>query len=213
MFVFMSAHAYASVAWLVLATSRYHLTPADTGLFLTSGSISSAIVLMFILPLLIHFLRPYYTRQISRPLVLEEEIHNTQEAGPETSDRLEAHLAFLSCVGAGIFFLGAAASKTNGALIFFGVCLGFTAIHGPAIRSIVAGSVDPPKQGEALAAIEMVTHAGVVLSSVLMGCILTHSIDTKPLLFFYVHLVVVLVSGALLFLVRDADRCRKSPEI
>lgn len=28
-FVFMAAHSYASAAWLVIATSKYHLTPAD----------------------------------------------------------------------------------------------------------------------------------------------------------------------------------------
>ncbi|KAF8553677.1 hypothetical protein OG21DRAFT_1485253 [Imleria badia] len=66
--------------------------------------------------------------------------------------------------------------------------------------------------GEALAAIEMVSNAGNVLSPIMMGSILTAMVGTTPLLVFYFHLVVVLISSALLFLVRDADRYQKPHE-
>lgn len=45
--------------------------------------------------------------------------------------------------------------------------------------------------GEALAAIEMVNSAGALLSPIIMGSILTATIDTTPLLMFRVHLVSV----------------------
>jgi len=85
-------------------------------------------------------------------------------------------------------------------------------MHGPTVRSLVAGSIDPLKQGEALAAIEMVSHAGGVLSPIIMGSIFTATVGRTPLLLFYVHMAVVLISGALLFLVRDADRHQKPHE-
>jgi len=211
-FVFITAGAYTSAAWMVLATTKYHLTPADTGLFLTVTAISSTIVLAVIVPQLIRFLRRYYRREIVRSLLTEEDMINGEEVELETSDHLHVHLAFVSCVISAIVFVGAAVSTTTRALIFCGIWIGFTSIHGPTIRSLVVGSVDPLKQGEALAAIEMVSSAGHVLSPIIMGSILTATIGTTPLLLFYVHMVVVLISGALLFLVRDADRYQKPRE-
>jgi len=40
-----------------------------------------------------------------------------------------------------------------------------------------------------MAAIEMVTNAGSVLSPIIMGSILTATIGTAPLFLFYIHLV------------------------
>ncbi|KAF8553674.1 MFS general substrate transporter [Imleria badia] len=211
-FLFMVAHSYASAAWLVIATSKYHFTPADTGLFLTVVSVSSTIFLMVIVPSLVCFLRPYYRREIKRSLLAEEDMINCEELESETSDHLHVHLAVASCVVKAVSFLILAASTTNRALIFSGICIGITSIHGPTTQSLIAGSVDPLKQGEALAAIEMVTHAGSFLSPIIMGSILTATIGTAPLFLFYVHLVAVLVSSALLFLVRDADRYQKPHE-
>ncbi|KAN0087881.1 Major facilitator superfamily domain containing protein [Tylopilus felleus] len=212
LFLFMAANAYIGAAWLVLATSKYHLTPAETGLFLTIVAVSSTIVLMAIVPSLVRFLRPYYRRKIIRSLLAGEDVIHNEALESEASDRLDVHLAFMSCVAAAVFYLSAAASKTSTTLIFSAICIGLVSIHTPTTRSLVAGSVDPLKQGEALAAIEMVSNAGVVLSPIVMGSILTATIGTTPLLVFYVHLVVVLVSSALLFLVRDADRYQKPHE-
>ncbi|KAH0832310.1 major facilitator superfamily domain-containing protein [Lanmaoa asiatica] len=227
-FVFMAADTYAAPAWLVLATSKYHLTPTDTGLFFTIVTVSSTIVLAVIVPQLVRVLSPYYNRRIKYSLPMQEYISNGEELELETSDRLDVHLAFVSCVIAGISYLSAAASTTNQALIFCkgssndvrlftdiyiyiftnaaGICIGFTTIHAPTVRSLVAGSVDPLKQGEALAAIEMVSNAANALSPIIMGSILTASINTTPLLLFYIHLIVVLISSALLFLIRGVDR-------
>ncbi|KAG8214857.1 MFS general substrate transporter [Butyriboletus roseoflavus] len=188
-FVFVVANAYSPAAWLILFTSKYHLTPADTGLFLTIIAVSGTIVMMLILPALVHLLRPYYSRRIIRSLPTEEDTGNGEEPELETSDRLDVHLAFVACVVAAIFALSAAASRTSQALILSGICYGFGSIHIPAIRSLVAGSVSPLKQGEALAAIEIVSNAGGALSPVIMGSIFTATINTTPLLLFYIHLV------------------------
>ncbi|KAF8133298.1 major facilitator superfamily domain-containing protein [Boletus edulis] len=208
----MVASSYAWTALMVLATSKYHLSPQDTGFFFTSLSVSRTIFLMVIVPPLLRFLRSYYHRKIIRPLHEEEDIVNDEELEFETSDHLHVHLAAASCVMTAISLLGAAASPTSRTLILSGIFLGFGAMHGPTIRSLVVGSVDPLQQGEALATFEMVSNAGSILSPIIMGGILTATIDTTPLLLFYVHLVVVLMSSALLFLVRDSDRYEKLHE-
>ncbi|KAG6379281.1 hypothetical protein JVT61DRAFT_11736 [Boletus reticuloceps] len=208
----MVASSYAWTALMVLVTSKYHLSPQDTGFFFTSVSVSRTIFLMVIVPPLLRFLRPYYHRKTIHPLHGEEDIVNDEELEFETSDHLHVHLAAASCVMTAISLLGAAASPTSRMLILSGIFLGFGAMHGPTIRSLVVGSVDPLQQGEALATFEMVSNAGSILSPIIMGGILTATIETTPLLLFYVHLVVVLMSSALLFLVRDSDRYEKLHE-
>ncbi|KAF8553673.1 MFS general substrate transporter [Imleria badia] len=211
-FLFGVANSYALSAWLVLATSKYHFTPADTGLLLTVVTLSSTIFLMVIVPLLLRFLRPYYCREIVCSFLAEEETTNCEELESEPSDDLHIHLTVASCIIRAVSFLILAASTTNRALLFSGICIGISSVHGPTIRSLVAGSVDPLKQGDALAAIEMVTKAGSFLSPIVMGSILTATIGTAPLFVFYVHLVVVLISSTLLFLVKDEDRYQKTHE-
>ncbi|KAF8423724.1 major facilitator superfamily domain-containing protein [Boletus edulis BED1] len=211
-FVFTAVNAYVLTAWLVLVTSKYNLTPADTGIFFTTVAVSGTIALTVILPPLVRLLRPYYPRKIASSLLAEEDTINGEEPESETSDRLDVHLVFVSCVYMAVFYLTAAASDTSQALILSGICIGFGSIHTPTIRSLVAGSVHPLKQGEALAAFEMASNSGAALSPIVMGSILTATIGTMPLLSFYVHLVVMLISGALLFLIRDMDRYQKPRE-
>ncbi|KAF9219153.1 MFS general substrate transporter [Gyrodon lividus] len=202
-----TANSYAAGGWLVIVTTKYHFTSVQTGLFLTIASTSSVFILTVIVPPLIRFLRPFYKRQPIRLHSASQ--HPCDDAGPlesETSDRLDVHMTFVSWLIGAISYLCAAASTTNQGLVVSAICIGFSIVHVPTIRSLVAGSVDPPKQGEALAAIEMVSSIGACLSPVIMGSILTATITTTPLLMFYVHLVVVVVGSAVLFLVRDSDR-------
>ncbi|KAG9315480.1 major facilitator superfamily domain-containing protein [Chiua virens] len=211
-FVFNAAHSYVTTAWLVLATSKYHLTPADTGLFLTMLFVSCTIALAGIVPLLVSLLRPHYTQKTTRIYLEEEDMGNGEQLEARTSDYLNVHLAIVSCVITAIFYLVAASTEDLPLIIISAICIGFSNIHDPTVRSLVAGSVDPLKQGEALAANEMVSGAGSVLSPIIMGSVLSATISTAPLLTFYLHLVAVLISSGILFLVRDADRYQKANE-
>ncbi|KAG9315482.1 major facilitator superfamily domain-containing protein [Chiua virens] len=186
--LFTTSFIYTAIGWLVIATSVHHLTPAQTGLFLSVVTVSGAITLTVILPLLVRLLRPYYIRGTAHSLLEEEDRSDTEEPGPETSDHLDVHLAFVSCVIAGVFYLFAAASTTYQTLILSAICIGFAYVHTPTVRSLAVGSVDPLKQGEALAAIEMVSGVGTVLSPIIMGSILTATINTTPLVLFYCQL-------------------------
>ncbi|KAN0087878.1 Major facilitator superfamily domain containing protein [Tylopilus felleus] len=207
-FVFTVASSYATDACLVLATTIYHLTPEDTGLFFTVMSVSSTIALMVIVPQLVRFLGPHYRRKILRSE--EEGMLGREGRELEISDRLHVHLAVASCIISAVAVLGAGTATTQGTFIFYGIFIGLSCVRSPTIRSLVAGSVDPLQQGEALAVVEMVSSAGSFLSPIIMGSILSATIQTTPLLMFHVHLVVVLVSSALLFLIRDSDRYQKS---
>lgn len=73
---------------------------------------------MLIVPPLVHFLRPYYSRRITRSLLVEEDTSNGEELELETSDHLDVHLAFVSCVIAAFFYLSAATFTTTQTLIF-----------------------------------------------------------------------------------------------
>lgn len=73
---------------------------------------------MAIVPSLVRFLRPYYRRKIIRSLLAVEDVIHNEALESEASDRLDVHLAFMSCVAAAVFYLSAAASKTSTTLIF-----------------------------------------------------------------------------------------------
>lgn len=123
------------------------------------------IVLTVIAPSLIRFLRPYYSRRTIRPSLAEEGPCESQEPKLETSDRLDVHLAFASCVIVAAFLLCTAVSTTKLTLIVCtclhndpfcssldlhdtaAILMGCSAMHSPTIRSLIVGSVDPLKQG------------------------------------------------------------------
>ena len=75
------------------------------------------IVLTTIVPPLVCVLRPYYSQKIIRPPLAGEDMSNSEELVLETSDHLDVHLTFVSCVIAAISYLYAAASTTNLTLI------------------------------------------------------------------------------------------------
>ncbi|KAH7885072.1 MFS general substrate transporter [Phlebopus sp. FC_14] len=213
-FIVMTATTYAGMGFVVLVTTKYHLTPVQTGLFLSIASISSVFTLTIVVPLLVRFLRPFFQRRVIHSAAQEEMLANDADTvESETSDRLDVHLGFVSWVICGVAYLCAVASTTDAGLISSAICLGASVAREPTFRSLVAGSTSPLKQGEALAAIEMVASIGVCISPIIMGSILTATISTMPWLVFYIHAVVVVIGGVVLYLVRDSDRHQHSHEI
>ncbi|KIJ62966.1 hypothetical protein HYDPIDRAFT_41647 [Hydnomerulius pinastri MD-312] len=209
-FVVMLANTYAGAGWLVIATTKYHLDAAQTGLVLTIINISAVFTLTTILPPLLRYLRPFYKRQLLRSAAGEALTNGDAIiVESETSDLLDVHTTFVAWIIAAFAFLCAAASTTNQGLVASALFIGLSVVHTPTFRSLVAGSVDPLKQGETLAAIEMVSSIGVCISPIMMGSILTATISTMPLLMFYVHFGVILVGSSVLFLIRDSDRYQK----
>lgn len=76
------------------------------------------VTLTAIVPQLVRFLRPYYTRKSTHFPVADEGLSDNETSKVETSDHLDVHLAFVSCIFVGFSALFAAMSKTNLALFF-----------------------------------------------------------------------------------------------
>ncbi|KAG0695274.1 major facilitator superfamily domain-containing protein [Suillus ampliporus] len=205
----MLASTYAPVALVLLYTTKYGYNPAQTGIVLMTLSLSAVFSLTYMIPSLIRVLRPMYAKKVVLP-------EDQQGTGDDTvvstsTDLLDVHIAFISWVVCAVAYIMAAATTTRILHLIAVTVLGFGAAHTPIFRSLVVSSVDPLKQGEVLAAIEMMSSIGGFLSPVVMGSIFTSTISNYPMLVFYIHGAIVITAASLLFLIRDSDRYQKPP--
>ncbi|KAG2350032.1 MFS general substrate transporter [Suillus weaverae] len=206
----MLADSYSPAALLLLYTTKYSYNPAQTGIVLTTLSLSAVLSLTYMIPSLIRVLRPMYARKVALP---EDQRGPSDDIAVSTStDLLDVHIAFASWVINAISYIMASATTTHVSHLIAVTVVGFGAAHTPIIRSLVVSSVDPLQQGEVLAAIEMMSSMGAFLSPLVMGGIFTATISTQPMLVFYIHAAIVIAAASLLFLIRDSDRYQKPPD-
>ncbi|KAF7328926.1 MFS general substrate transporter [Mycena venus] len=146
---------YAVPSLVTIVTSLYLYKPEEMGYTLTALSGTNMFVLTVGIPLLVRVLRPMYRRTSTRPA--------TDEV-VEATDRLDVHIAFVSWVTEATAYIIFGYMRTRAtqlaAVILIGCCPGYA----PAVRSLVAASVEPLKQGETLGAIEMVWGLGLLVS-------------------------------------------------
>ncbi|KAJ7916133.1 MFS general substrate transporter [Mycena leptocephala] len=189
---------YSATALIVYLTSVQRYTPQETGYALTVLNLVGVTVLTAVIPYAVRFLRPRYTRRYTASFADSSEDTILARA----RDRVDVHVVFLSwCIDAAAFIaLGSVTSRVAqfGAIILIGCSAG----RAPVFRSLVVSSVDPLKQGQALAAIEMVAGFGKLLSPVVIGSILSATISTLPQLVFYIQAAIVVSAASVLFLVR-----------
>lgn len=203
------ADVYTPAALLMLYITKYNYSPAQTGIVLTTLSLSAVFSLTYAIPSLIRVLRPIYAREMALPEDQQDSSDDT--AISMSTDLLDIHIVFVSLViNAAAYIMASATTTRVSHLIAVGV-VGFGAAHGPIVRSLVVSSVDPLKQGEVLAAIEMMSSIGAFLSPLVMGGIFTVTISSQPMLVFYTHGAIVIAAASLLFLIRDSDRYQKLP--
>ncbi|KAG1728589.1 MFS general substrate transporter [Suillus paluster] len=193
------AEPYAMVALLLLYTTKYSYDPAQTGMLLTTRSLSAVFSLTYMVPSLVRVLRPIYAKKVALP------------ADQQGTDLLDVHIAVVSWVVDAVAYIMAAATPTRVLHLIAATGIRFGAAHNPIFRSLVVSSVDPLTQGEVLAAMEIVSGIGVFLSPIVMGSIFTATISTHPMLVFYIHAAIVIAAASLLFLIRDSDRHQKPP--
>ncbi|KAF8813233.1 MFS general substrate transporter [Phlegmacium glaucopus] len=217
-FIVTVADGYAVLAMILFFTTRYQYTPAETGYVLTTLNITGVFVLTAIIPWIVRHLRPLYKRKqrVELPqdnLTLDSDggssSPNLGNIDPETSDPLDVHITIGSWVVESLAYIAVAATTTLASQLAAVVCIGFGAGRVPVFCSLVAATVDPLKQGEAMASIEMVASMGMILSPIIMGSILTSTIATMPQIIFYVHAAIILAGSSVLFLLRDGDRFQK----
>ncbi|KDR78026.1 hypothetical protein GALMADRAFT_138183 [Galerina marginata CBS 339.88] len=221
-FIVTVADGYASTAMMLYFNIHYKYTPAQTGYVLTIYNITNVVVLTALVPLVVRLARPFYERQeptgLSEPETPAGDSSNyteiTDEGVPNevvssTSDHLDVHIALVSWAVESLAYIAVGATTTVAAQLLAVSCIGLGAGRAPMFRSLVAASVEPLKQGEALASIEMVFNMATMLSPILMGNIMTLTISTSPQMIFYVHAAIVASGAAVLFFVKDSDRYQK----
>ncbi|KAJ7248268.1 major facilitator superfamily domain-containing protein [Mycena haematopus] len=192
--------AYGATALIVYLTAVQRYTPQETGYALTTLNVVGVAILTVVIPYAVGILRPRYTRRYS--------LHASQAETSEdvfflrARDRVDVHVVFLSWSidAAAFIILGSATSRMAqfGAIVLIGCSAG----RAPVFRSLVVSSVDPLKQGQTLAAIEIAAGFGKLLSPVIMGSILSATISTLPQLVFYVQAAIVVSGATVLFFVR-----------
>ncbi|KAG2103969.1 MFS general substrate transporter [Suillus cothurnatus] len=212
----MLAESYAPVALLLLYTTKYSYNPAQSGIVLTTLSLSAVFSLTYAVPSLIRVLRPIYARVVALP---EDQQDPSDDTAVSTStDVLDIHIALVSRVINAVSYIMAAATTTHVSHLIAVTAIGLGAVHASIIRSLAVSSVDSLKHahelrwvGEVLAAIEMMSSIGSFLSPLVMGGIFTATISSQPMLVFYIHTAIVIAAASLLFLIRDSDRYQKPP--
>ncbi|KAJ7471907.1 MFS general substrate transporter [Mycena latifolia] len=187
---------YAVASLITIVTSLFHYTPAETGYTLTALSATNMFVLTIAIPLLVRVLRPLYARTRQPP----------DGGAAEATDRLDVHIAFASWVIEAAAYIIFGFMRTRPTQLAAVILIGCGPGYVPAVRSVVAASVEPLKQGETLGMIEMVWGLGLLLSPVVMGSILSATITSVPQTVFYVQGAIVLSAAGILFFVRDSDR-------
>ncbi|KAJ7485187.1 MFS general substrate transporter [Mycena galericulata] len=189
---------YAIPSLVTIVTSIYHYTPEETGYTLTALSATNMFVLTIAIPALVRVLRPWYTRH-SRQARAEE----------ETTDRLDVHIAFVSWLTEASAYIIFGFTRTRATQLAAVVLIGCGPGYAPAVRSLIAASVEPLKQGETLGIMETVWGLGVFISPLVMGSILSSTISTAPQTVYYVQAAVVVSAAGILLFVRDVDRYHK----
>ncbi|ESK91385.1 tetracycline-efflux [Moniliophthora roreri MCA 2997] len=210
-FLAMVGAGYVVTAMIIYLTSMYGYKAADTGYVLAIYSLSGSFTMAFIVPAVIKFLRPRYKRNGSQS-ESERDEPATEDIVSEITDRLDVHVTAVSWIIEGAALLLAAHMATRVGQ-YTGILLaGLSEGRNPVFRSLVAASVEPLKQGETLAAIEMVFSFGLFVSPLIMGTIYTSTIGTAPTIIFWVNAGIVISSSLILLLVRESDRYQRSEE-
>ncbi|KIK58154.1 hypothetical protein GYMLUDRAFT_246195 [Collybiopsis luxurians FD-317 M1] len=206
---------YTPTAAVIYLTARFNYKADDIGFLLGFLCITYTLTSTILVPAIIRALRPLYRRKAPG--------NNDAEGHDMGTDQLEIHISVISWIAeiVGFLLLSYMTTKTGHyagmnsisfptlpRITVYAAAL-ITALgagRAPLFRSIVAASVEPLKQGETIAAVEMVASVGVLISPMYMGAVLSASISTMPSLVFYLNGLIVLMGTSVLFLIKDSDR-------
>ncbi|KAJ7240976.1 MFS general substrate transporter [Mycena rebaudengoi] len=190
---------YALSTLLIILTALFDYTPQDVGYFLTTLNLSNVFILTVIIPIIVKAFRPHYER--GRP-----EVEVDTQVVTAATDHLNVHLVIVSWIIEAFAYIFLSYMKTKTTQLAAVILVGCSAGRAPVLRSLVVASVHPLKQGETLAAIEMVGSVGTFISPLVLGSILTATISSWPQLVFCVQAIIVISAALFLFLVREGDR-------
>ncbi|KAF8189826.1 major facilitator superfamily domain-containing protein [Mycena galopus ATCC 62051] len=195
------ASGYLWTAFVVYVALHLHYRPDDSGYILSAGAISSGGSLVVITPLAIKLLSPFYNTRSANDV----ETPNS-EASSSGSSKMDKHLAIFGWMVDIMAIALLPLARTRGQVAICVVTLGGSYFRLSAFRSVVAASGDPLRSGEILSAIQTITSFGNVISGLVLGSVLTASINTFPGLVFLVYSAIASVSVIALCLIRESDR-------
>ncbi|KAJ6569453.1 major facilitator superfamily domain-containing protein [Mycena capillaripes] len=195
------ASGYIWTAILVYLALHLGYKPDENGYLLTAGAVATGVSLVIITPLAIKFGRPFYRATDMRSRSGPEPEGTTSEGS-----KMDTHLAMfgwiLDVVAIALFPL----ARTRMQVLIPIIILGASYFRISAFRSVVVASGDPVRSGEILAAIQTVTSLGIALSGLVLGSVLSASINTSPGLVFRVYSAIASVSVIALCLIRESDK-------
>ncbi|KIJ54075.1 hypothetical protein M422DRAFT_25042 [Sphaerobolus stellatus SS14] len=194
---------YTTAIVLIYLITERKFSPAETGLGLTIFTVGCVLVLLFVVPTVRRHLTPFYTRP--DPVQSGTPSLQIPQDSQKYSTTLDVHIAFGSWVIGAVALVLVGISKTKTgvylSLLLWSLCAG----RMPVFKSLVACSVEPALQAEALSAVHALLSAGGLLSPIVLGSVFTWTINSLPLTVFFVHGAVVIVGASFLFLIRDEE--------
>ncbi|KAJ7652097.1 major facilitator superfamily domain-containing protein [Mycena polygramma] len=192
------ASGYIWSAVVVYLALHLGYKPDDNGYVLTTVSVATGASLVIVTPFVLKIGRPFYNAANSNP--------TNSEVAAAGDSKMDLHLAIfgwiIDAVAVALFPL----ARTRTEVLIPMVILGASYFRVSAFRSVVVASGDPVRSGEILAAIQTLTSLGVALSGLVLGSVLSASINTFPGLVFLVYSAIAFVSVIALCMIRDSDK-------
>ncbi|KAJ6513570.1 major facilitator superfamily domain-containing protein [Mycena vitilis] len=201
------ASGYFWSAVLIYLRLQLGYKPNDNGYILSIAAVATGVSLIVITPLVIKFGRPLYGESTPLPAADSESATTHARKGTSSENsKMDKHLTIL---GAIIDLVATALfpfARTRVQVMIPLCVVGASYFRISAFRSVVVASADPIRSGELLASIHTISGLGTMLSGLVMGSVLSASINTFPALVFFVYSAIVGVSILALLLIRESDR-------
>jgi len=197
-FLYYIAYGYIGLAAMMRLINVLHSPPDQNGIVLSVLMGGSGLFLVLILPTLIKYSRILYTKYARR-----RGMDLTQQAIARRTDTM---LIVASNIidALGIAMIGL--SKTTYGVLAAAIVMSFASGWHPAVNSLLVASVHNTQSDGILAANAMLESAGLVLSPIMLGSILSATANTFPSLVFYVSASIVVVSAGCILIYRAVDK-------
>ncbi|QRV86403.1 Sugar (and other) transporter [Ceratobasidium sp. AG-Ba] len=190
---------YLGGAWLVFATNRFHATPEHNGYTLSVLSSIKTIYLLFVLPIILRWGRPFFNRRWRAS-------HSELDENSDSS-HFDVYVLAASWAIDATAILGIGLSQSLRGITFWLMLVSIGSGAAPCISSIVSASVEPLARGEALAAVTLVRAVSEFFSPIILGSILSSTINTSmPQLVFFIASILMAAGVGVVLLIRDSDR-------
>ncbi|KAJ7781966.1 major facilitator superfamily domain-containing protein [Mycena maculata] len=201
------ASGYIWTAILVYLALHLGYKPNDNGYILSIAALATGVSLIVIMPLVVESGRGFCGGKTPSPHYNSDSTANSEMQGTTSANsKMDRHLAIfgwlIDIVAVGLLPLARTQIQVSIPLII----LGASYFRISTFRSVAVASADPIRSGEILAAIQTVTSLGAVFSGLVLGSVLSASINTFPGLVFLVYSAIATVSVLALCLIRESDR-------